>query len=142
MDAFDADVLIYAAVPDHPLGRQVLALFPVTAPAESQPPVGVGSVLLLPEVLSKAVREANEDEVAILAALLGRLELWPLDRATAELATALAASYGLRTADAVHLGTAVIAGARRFLTNNRRDFSRSISEIEVVYPDDLDSEEA
>ena len=27
MDAFDADVLIYAAVPGHPLGRRVAALF-------------------------------------------------------------------------------------------------------------------
>jgi hypothetical protein len=26
MDAFDADVLIYAAVPGHPLGRRVAAL--------------------------------------------------------------------------------------------------------------------
>ena len=45
MDAFDADVLIYAVVPDHPLGRRVRALFPVD-PGEV---AGVGSVLLLPE---------------------------------------------------------------------------------------------
>lgn len=32
MDAFDADVLIYAAAPDHPLGRRVHALFPREAP--------------------------------------------------------------------------------------------------------------
>ena len=33
MDAFDADVLIYAAVPGHPLGRRVAALFLSAAPA-------------------------------------------------------------------------------------------------------------
>ncbi len=27
MDVFDADVIIYAAVPRHPLGRRVLSLF-------------------------------------------------------------------------------------------------------------------
>ena len=31
MDAFDADVLIYAAAPGHPLGERVAALFPATA---------------------------------------------------------------------------------------------------------------
>lgn len=30
MDAFDADVLIYAAVPDHVLGEGVVALFSVS----------------------------------------------------------------------------------------------------------------
>ena len=49
-----------------------------------------------------------------------------------------AASYGLRAADAVHLATAVGAGANRFLTNNKRDFPKSITEIDVTYPEDLD----
>lgn len=43
----------------------------------------------------------------------------------------------LCAADAVHLATAVGVGADRFLTNNRRDFPTTISEIEVVYPGDL-----
>lgn len=42
MDAFDADVLIYAAVDDHPLGRRIRALF-ATEPGSK---TGVGSVLL------------------------------------------------------------------------------------------------
>jgi hypothetical protein len=32
----------------------------------------------------------------------------------------------------------VVAGADRFITNNRRDFPTSISEIDVTYPADLD----
>jgi predicted nucleic acid-binding protein len=71
MDAFDADVLIYASLPGHPLGQRVRRLF-------------------------------------------------------------------LRAADAFHLATAVLAGADRFVTNNRRDFGPSITEIEIVYPDALD----
>ena len=58
-------------------------------------------------------------------------------RATAALATALAATYRLRAADAVHLATAVIAGADRFVTINASDFPRSIVEIDVTYPLDL-----
>ena len=53
------------------------------------------------------------------------------------LATALAATYGLRAADAVHLATAVGAGADRFITSNNRDFAKTIVEIDVTYPADL-----
>ena len=137
MDAFDADVLIYAAVPGHELGRRVRALFPPEPVGTSGSIVGVGSVLLLPELLARPLRERAVDELDELGALLGRLDLRPTDETTAELATALAATYGLRATDAVHLATAVGAGADRFLTNNTRDFPKTIAEIDVTYPADL-----
>jgi predicted nucleic acid-binding protein len=134
MDAFDADALIYAAVPGHPLGRRVAALF---QPAGVGSVAGAGSVLLLPEVLGKPLRDGAADEVRSLARLLARLDLRPVDRATAELATALSSRYRLRAADATHLATAVGLGADRFITNNKRDFSATITEIQVTYPADL-----
>ena len=134
MDAFDADVLIYAAVPGHPLGRRVRALFPDGPVAVDAPGIGVGSVLLVPELLTKPLRDGAHGELDILAGLLARIELLPVDRATAELGTALGATYGLRAADAVHLATAVAAGADRFVTNNASDFPTSIREIDIVYP--------
>jgi len=137
MDAFDADVLIYAAAPDHELGAPVRALFPIDAPREAGVFAGIGSVLLLPELLTKPLRDDAQEELIALGLLLSRIALLPTDQATAELATALGASYGLRAADAVHLATAVGAGAERFITNNRVDFSRSISEIAITYPEDL-----
>ena len=130
MDAFDADALIYAAVPGHPLGERVAALFRLASP-------GVGSVLLLPEVLGKPLRDGTADEVRVLAGLLGRLDLRPVDRATAELAAALSSRYRLRTADATHLATAVSMGADRFITNNKRDFSTGITEIDIIHPEEL-----
>lgn len=137
MDAFDADVLIYAAAPGHPLGRRVAALFSPQARRDSDPPDGVGSVLLLPEVLGKPLRDGATDEVRALAGFLARLDLRPLDRETATLATALCTAYRLRAADATHLATAVAAGADRFVTNNQRDFPRTIVEIGIAYPADL-----
>jgi predicted nucleic acid-binding protein len=135
MDAFDADVLIYAAIAGHALGRRVVALFrPGEDPGK---PVGVGSLLLLPEVLSKPVREGSQDEVALLGSLLARLDLRAVDRDTADLATTLGASYRLRAADAVHLATAVHMGADRFITANTRDFGRDIADVTVTYPADL-----
>ena len=132
--AFDADALIYAAAPGHPLGRRVLALFRATAPGRA---AGTGSVLLLPEVLGKPLRDGSTAEIRALAGLLARLDLRPVDRATAELATALSSRYGLRAADATHLATAVGMGAERFITNNKRDFGPDIKEIDVTYPDAL-----
>jgi predicted nucleic acid-binding protein len=134
MDAFDADVLIYAAVHGHRLGRRVRALFPVE-PLDGF--AGIGSVLLLSELLSKPIRNHLENEMVELGDLLSRIDLLATDRATAELATSLGAFYGLHAADAVHLATAVGAGADRFITNNRADFPKSITEIAVTYPDDL-----
>ncbi|CAN5242591.1 hypothetical protein BH23ACT9_BH23ACT9_10250 [soil metagenome] len=137
MDAFDADALIYAAVADHPLGRRVRALFPVEAVDATGAVAGIGSVLLLPELLSKPLRDGAGGELAELGALLARLDLRPADEVTAELATALGAAYRLRAVDAVHLATAVGAGADRFVTNNQSDFAKTITEIDITYPQDL-----
>jgi predicted nucleic acid-binding protein len=137
MDAFDADVLIYAAFRVHPLGTRVAALFPPSPVDEDAPSVGVGSVLLIPELLTKPLRDEAEEEIAALSWLLARLDLRPVDLSTADLAAVLAAKHRLRAADAVHLATAVQAGADRFITNNRKDFVKGIDEVEVVYPGDL-----
>ena len=129
MDAFDADALIYAASPAHPLGegvRRALAS-----------PGNVGSVLLLPEVLAKPIAGGWTEEADELRRVLALLDLQPVDVHVAEVATVVAACYRLRAADAVHLATAVVAGADRFITNNRDDFPRSIAEIDVTYPVDL-----
>lgn len=136
MDAFDADVLIYATVPDHPLGRRVGALFPINV-AASGAIAGIGSVLLIPELLTKPMRDGVEAELEALAALLGRLDLRPVDEAIAELATALGAAHRLRAIDAVHLATAVASGADRFVTNNSSVFTKAITEVDVIYPDEL-----
>lgn len=137
LNAFDADVLIYAAAPGHPLGEPVRELFRERDLAVGRSLVGVGSVLLLPELLSKPMRDDAQHEVDSLATLLGRLELLPVDHATATLATALGSRYRLRAADAVHLATAVSVGADRFITNNSSDFTAAISEIAIVTPSDL-----
>lgn len=94
-------------------------------------------MLLIPELLTKPMRDGAESEIEALSALLGRLDLRPVDEATAELAAALGAAHRLRAADAVHLATAVAAGADRFITNNSSDFPKTISEVDITYPGEL-----
>lgn len=137
MDAFDSDVLIYAGIPDHPLGRRVAALFRTEPVGRTVPRAGVGSVLLLPEVLSKPLQEGNAAAVTALSGLLIRLELRPVDQAIAVRAAVLGAKYKLRAGDATHLATAISMGAHRFITNNSKDFDASITELDVTYPADL-----
>ena len=139
LDAFDADVLIYAAAPALSDGAPIRALFDA---AEDDTSVGIGSVLLIPEVLTKPLRTGDMEEARSLAAFLGRLDLAPVDRAIAQAAAALGARHGLKAADAVHLATAISLGADRFITNNRKDFSSDIDEIDVVRPADLGRQKA
>jgi predicted nucleic acid-binding protein len=137
MDAFDADVLIYAGIPNHSLGRRVAALFssgPVTGAVGH---AGVGSVLLVPELLSKPLRDEDAAAVTTLSGFLARLDLRPVDRAVAAQAAVLGAQYKLRAPDATHLATAINMGAHRFITNNRKDFDPSIKEIDITFPADL-----
>jgi len=131
--AFDADVLIYAAS-DHPLGRRVAQLFD----GDSGEAGKIGSVLLLPEVLIKPLRTAaSQQEAERLFGLLSRLRLIAFDQQTSALAVSLAVKYGLKSLDAAHLATAVVGGADRFLTNNSKDFTQGIAEIDIVYPEQV-----
>lgn len=131
MDAFDSDVLIYAADLANDLGRRVLQLF---GPDDDW--CGVGSMLLVTEILVQRPG-GRADELDELGSLLGKLDLRTVDRQIAELATLLRAKYRLKTVDAVHLATGIDAGADRFITNNSRDFPKSITEIDITYPTDL-----
>ena len=133
MIAFDADVLIYAAVRDHPLGTEVRKLLADPSLQGQR----VGSVLLLPELLSKPLRQGDATQVALLRSYLQRLALLPTDRMVGVLAAQLGAAYKLRAADAVHLASAVQTGAERFITNNRKDFGPRVLELRVVYPEEL-----
>jgi len=136
VDAFDSDVLIYAIVIGHPNGERVADLF--AADDRGDPGiVGVGSPLLLPELLTKPVRDGAHDEVAELNQLLARLDLRPVDTTIAEMSVTLGARYRLTAADAIHLATALQAGADRFITNNRGDFPKTITEVTITYPDEV-----
>ena len=135
MIAFGTDVLIYAAIPQHPLGTKVLGLFPADDVRDQQ--AGVGSMLLVPELMIKPVRENRLGELNQLAWLLSRIELLDVDQDIADLAVVVGAKLRLKAPDALHLATAMYAGADQFLTNNSRDFDAAFDGIEIIFPTDL-----
>ena len=94
-------------------------------------------MLLLPEVLSKPLRDGDEEAVRTLSRFLVRLDLRPVDQLTAAQAAVLGAKYKLRGPDATHLAAAIAMGRYRFITNNSKDFGPFIKEIDVTFPADL-----
>lgn len=125
MDAFDTDILIYASTGDH--RGQIL----VDAHESSSGDLsGVASALIVTEALALGLATLSAPRVH---ELIASLHLVPVDPAVARIGAALRAKYRLKTPDALHLATAIAVGADRFVTGNRRDFSR-IGEIDVVHP--------
>lgn len=58
------------------------------------------------------------------------LEIAPLSERVIWLASDLRAKYGIRTPDAIHLATALAAGADEFITNDKA--LRKVQELSVV----------
>jgi predicted nucleic acid-binding protein len=127
VDAFDADVLIYVARKDI-RGNGVARLL------QSSADQCIGSVVLVSEVFGSPPGRTDGVEKLRLVNILANLDLKAFDYETADLAGSMRAKYRLRTADAIHLATAVLWGAERFHTNNRKDFGQYIDEIEIVFP--------
>ena len=125
-DAFDANVLIGAARPAGPSAVDQ----DVILRSEER----IGSVILLPEVLTKPLRIGELTELSSLNELLGTFDLKPVDEEIADAAVTLGAKYRLKSPDAIHLATAVVWGAERFYTHNTKDFGDHITEIDVVVP--------
>lgn len=61
------------------------ALFPADPPAVTGVVAGIGSVLLLPELLTKPMRDGADGEVQALSALLARLGVVVTEHGVADL---------------------------------------------------------
>lgn len=124
--ALDADVAIYAVI---------ASPWTASVRARLNGATLIGSVLLPVEVLPKPMRTGKRTEQEALQALLRRVRLVELSLPLAALATQLAAEYGLRAADSVHLATAVHEEADVFYTNNTKDFARvGVPGLAVEHP--------
>jgi predicted nucleic acid-binding protein len=128
MDAFDADMVILASKGD-PRGSVLNNA--VAGRVDNHTPAGIGSVVLLTETLALG---SSTPHSLRLREILSALALVPVDANIARVAAALRATYRLKTPDALHLATAITAGADRFVTGNQRDFTTAIKEIPVVFP--------
>ncbi len=84
---------------------------------------GIISSLVFAELLVPLYREGKAKAAAGLVSRLtsfANLAVHDLDAETASLAARLRAEQGLRTPDAIHAATAIMAGADGILTNDRQ----------------------
>ena len=84
---------------------------------------GVLSSLVFAELLVPLYRQGKDKMAAGLVSRLSsfaNLSVHELDSETAAMAARLRAEYGLRTPDAIHAATALLAGAVGILTNDRQ----------------------
>jgi predicted nucleic acid-binding protein len=89
--------------------------------------LALAEILVVPkryrqEVLCRRYRELFDS--------FPNLSLVPVGREVAEIASDLRASYDLRTPDALHVGTAIHAGAEAFVSGDKR--LRKIRSIRVI----------
>ena len=94
---------------------------PVIAAIDAGTLRGIASTLALIETLVGPLQSGNAALADTYRRALTRapnLELLPVDAAVAELAATIRALHRFKTPDAIHLATAVHAGADAFLTND------------------------
>jgi predicted nucleic acid-binding protein len=109
---------------------------------EDTPLRAVSSVITLAEVLYQPIQQGRTDlENAYQDILItsGAFQLWWVNVPIAERAARLRVAYRLRTPDALHIATAIIAGCDAFLTNDKG--LRRVTEIPVLVLDELEMDE-
>ena len=132
--AIDTNALIYLMERHplyHDLCKEVFALI------EKGHLVGITSVLLLTEVLTKPLKDNNVGLVRAYKAVIStfpNLVIKPIDKHTSILAAELRAKYGVKTPDALFLATAILEKADVFITNDVR--LKSIEEMNFLILDE------
>ena len=101
---------------------------------------GVISNLVFAELLVPLYREGKAKAAAGLVSRLSsfsNLSVHGLDVETAAMAARLCAEHGLRTPDAIHAATAIMAGADGILTNDRQLRRLEGEDLKIWLFDDL-----
>jgi predicted nucleic acid-binding protein len=116
----DTNLFIYVLNDTPALAEPSLALLQACADRQL---LGLTGDATLAELLVKPLQRNDAAAVAAVRALLiddGAVQLLGHDRATFERAAQLRASHGLKMLDALHLATALQAGAACFISNDQR----------------------
>jgi predicted nucleic acid-binding protein len=135
--AVEASPFIYY-VEDHPVyGERLDAIFAII---EARNIEICTSAITLTETLMKPVQLRDTKLQLEYRDLLRNTEYISLISVTpviAEKAATLRATYNLRTPDALHIATALLANCDAFLTNDRA--LKRVNEIRVILLDDLET---
>lgn len=128
--ALDTVVFIYAFERHPQYGPRAQVIFEAIEAGVCQ---GCASVLALGEILTGVKRADNPDLLLRYRDVLTRfpgLILRDADAQVMERMADLRARYGIATPDAIHIATALVCGARAFVTNDLQ--LRQVEELDIV----------
>lgn len=127
----DTNMLVYLVEDQGDKAAMVRALL---QPVDGDHPVLVFSELTRLECRVLPLRRGDHAVLAVYDQLFahGRNQFTPLDRACFETATALRATHGLKTPDAMHLAAALQAGCDEFWTNDQRLAQAAQGRLRIV----------
>lgn len=132
--ALDTNILIYHLEDNPAYSGFTTRLFDRIEAGRLQ---AIVSVLALHEILT-GVHKAGYGEQApryrTLLMTFPNLAIVPFDAEIAPVSADLRARYALRTPDAIHVATAIVAGAEAFVTND--ETFRRVKEIRIRLPGD------
>ncbi|MGI9027249.1 MAG: type II toxin-antitoxin system VapC family toxin [Candidatus Saccharimonadales bacterium] len=120
MIAFDSNVLIYVMGRNTTFQEQATAVFRQAA-VEG----GICSALVITESLYGSVVSLNQ--IPIL--LSPQITILPVNNEIAEKAGQLKIEHGLKNIDAIHIATAIYAGASTFITNDIKVYNKKVEGI-------------
>lgn len=122
MIAFDSNILIYVLM-DHPdFGKKAEAVF-----HQIQQEGGSCSVLAITETMYGNIDQLSK--IPLLAS--SQISIIPTSAEIAELAGKLKLCHFVKNIDAIHLASAIIAGANEFVTNDQFLLKQAIPEIKI-----------
>lgn len=134
---FGADTMVFIYhLEDHPIYSPITqSIFEAWEKGRNR---GVTSVITLLEILVRPKKEGRPEAARDYLDLLTtfpNLIIVEVNLEVADLASDLRAKYGIRTPDAIQVASVLTAGARGFITNDKR--LKRIAELEVLLLDEL-----
>jgi predicted nucleic acid-binding protein len=134
--AFDTTPLIYF-IERNP--KYIALMRPIMRRVASSKPIGIASYLVLAEVLVHPIKTGNAILTQQYENVLVKsrdFQLIPIGEAVSKKAAELRAKYNLKTPDALHVASALVAGCDAFLTNDSG--IKRVTEITVLILDELE----
>ena len=128
--ALDTNLFIYVFEQSPEFGEKAKAIL---EQVENGAYSAAASVVSITEILVKPIREGNsnlEKQYKLLFTHFPNLNIVSVDKSVAERAAYLRGTYGLKTADALIVASAIAAGAELFITNDLR--LEQVKEIKCV----------
>lgn len=129
--ALDSNIFIRALDDPSPLGKKALELLEYIK--ETAPRVVI-SVILLEEFFVKVYKQKREKDLESILDFItmgGMIQLIDINKDIALLAAKLRADFHIKAPDAIHLATAIEAGANTFITTDRK-IPRKIKSLKII----------